>query len=89
MAVAKHGGLPRSVQPVRVNQGMPGSGNDFDMFQTRLGQRIRHKLRAPGDVRLMLGQSRDTGDAEKVLQFAQQAIAVLEDEGIRSLGHSF
>ena len=48
MPVAQHGGLAGSVQPVGVNQRMPGGGNDLDVFHARCAQAVGHETRRRG-----------------------------------------
>ena len=77
MAVANDGGLARRMQPVTINQRMPGGGHDLDVFQADGTHLLRHELSRPPYIIFMFGKSADTGDAQQVFQFAEKTRLLL------------
>jgi len=76
------------VQPIRIHQGMFRGGNDFDIFESRMAEAIGDESGGAVDVRSMLGEGADAGNAEEFFQFVEEAIFILFDEGIGGLRHA-
>ncbi len=87
MAVTKNGWLALGVQPIAIDQRIAIGRNDLDMLDAGVFQAIGDEVGGSLDVGLVLGQSADAGDAEKILKLFEEAGLVLLDKRIGGLRH--
>ena len=76
MGIAEDRRLSRGVEPVGVDQRMPFGGDDFDIFHADAAQFVGHIVGGFFYVGLVLFESADAGDAEKIFQFTQETLLI-------------
>ena len=80
VAVEEDRRLARRVQPVAVDHGVARRLNQLDVLQSRGAQRVGRPLRRLAHVLGVLGQRRDAGNGQVLLQLLDVAIAIDVDE---------
>src|SRR6266511_2017871 len=68
------------MQPVAIDQRMPGGRDDFDALETDAPQLRGHESGGALDVRLVLRKHADAGNAQQLLELFQKALLVLLGE---------
>ena len=77
VAVEQQRGLSRGSQPLRIDQRVAFTLDQFGVLQARAAQFTQGELGRPANVRLVLGKSADTRDSQKGLEPFEKGVAVL------------
>ena len=74
MPIDQDGLFAGRVQPIRVDDRVPGGRHDLDVFHAKPLQLARHPFGGPLHIGLVLGQGGNAGYGNKFLQFSQVAL---------------
>jgi hypothetical protein len=75
VSVEEDGWLAGRVQPIRVDDRVPGGLDNFGMLEPDRGILRGQMFRGPPNVIDMVGLTRDARDAQELLELAQAALA--------------
>src|SRR5690349_1722520 len=77
MSIAERRRLAGSVQPIGINQRMPGGLDDFDVLESYRTHLRGKEFGRPLDVGLMLRQRADAGYAQEILKLGEETRLIL------------
>jgi hypothetical protein len=80
VAIAKHGRLAGSVEPIGIDQRVARGGNDFNMFETGAAEARSNEFGGADHVGFVIGICADARDPQEVEKLIEQARLLLLDE---------